>query len=478
MSGSRGVLLSNTIMVNSSTAYSSDPDSLARMVPGSRGFDVRRAALASVIWMVVLANGGVIVWLWWNGGNVTGVHTTGDIFNSVGRLTGLLSAYSALIQVLLLARLPVLERISGFDRLSVWHRWNGKLCLYLVLAHVGFIIVGYALNDRISIPSETSTMILNYPGMIAATVGTGMLVVVVISSFVIARRRLPYEAWYAIHITVYGALALAWFHQIPTGNELVLNQAAADYWQSLYLATIALLVFFRVLQPVFHVLRHRMEVSKVVVEGPGVVSIHMTGRRLDRLGAFAGQFFLWRFLTWGRFWQAHPFSLSSAPDGESLRITVKDLGGFTGRIGEIRPGTKVIAEGPFGRFTDQSRRRDRVALIAGGIGITPIRALLEQMGGDLVLIYRVLREEDLVFRGEIEQLAHARGIEVFFVVGDHREPGGEGLMSPQHLRHLVPDLARREIFTCGPPAMVRIIERNLREAGVPRRHLHIENFAL
>jgi predicted ferric reductase len=305
-----------------------------------------------------------------------------------------------------------------------------------------------------------------------------MLVVVVVSSFVIARRRLPYEAWYAVHLTVYGALALAWFHQIPTGNELVLNQIAADYWQSLYVATIALLAYFRVLRPVFRALRHRIEVSKVVAEGPGVVSIHMTGHRLDRLGAHAGQFFLWRFLTWGRCWQSHPFSLSSAPDGRSLRITVKDLGGFTARMSEIRPGTRVLAEGPFGRFIDRARRGNRVALIAGGIGITPIRALVEKMKGDLILIYRVMSDQDTVFRGEIERLAHERGIRVFHVVGDHREPGGDKLMSPEHLRNMIPDLAERDIFTCGPPAMVRVIVRNLRNAGVPRRRLHIENFAL
>jgi predicted ferric reductase len=144
---------------------------------------------------------------------------------TVGRY--LLSAYLALIQVLLLARLPFLERISGFDRLTVWHRVKGKLTLGLVLAHVVFITIGYAALDRISVPREVSSLLSNYPGMIAATIGTGLMIVVVITSLVIVRRRLRYEAWYAVHFTAYAAIALAWFHQVPTGNELTFNATAA-----------------------------------------------------------------------------------------------------------------------------------------------------------------------------------------------------------------------------------------------------------
>src|SRR5436309_9748311 len=98
-----------------------------------------------------------------------------DLCTSLGRLTGLFSAYLALIQLLLLARLPVLERLMGFDRLTVWHRRNGKLCIALVAAHVVCITIGYALLDRLSIPSEATTLYYSYPGMIAATAGTGLM---------------------------------------------------------------------------------------------------------------------------------------------------------------------------------------------------------------------------------------------------------------------------------------------------------------
>ena len=98
--------------------------------------------------------------------------------------------------------------------------------------------------DRISLPKEISTMLGGgvYPGMITATIGTVLLIAVVVTSVVIVRRRLRYEWWYAVHLLAYAGIALGWFHQIPTGSELVLSTAAADYWRGLYLATLAVLV--------------------------------------------------------------------------------------------------------------------------------------------------------------------------------------------------------------------------------------------
>ena len=279
----------------------------------SRG---RRLALATALWAIALGNAAIIVWLWLNGGGISAVHNAGDLATSLGRITGLLGAYFALIQVLLLARLPWLERLVGFDRLTVWHRRNGKLTLYLVLAHVVLITLGYAAMDKISVPSEVSRLLNSYPGMITATVGTALFIVVVATSIVIVRRRLPYESWYAVHLLAYAAIALSWFHQIPTGNELSVDAVAANYWRALYVATLAILVVFRIAVPLVRTFALGLRVEEVVAEGPDVVSLRIGGRRLERLNASGGQFFLWRFLsTRGRWWEAHPFSLSAAPNG-------------------------------------------------------------------------------------------------------------------------------------------------------------------
>jgi predicted ferric reductase len=437
----------------------------------------RRAerAQATGVLAFLVANAAVIVWLWVHGGNLD-VHTTGEWLTSLARLTGLLSAYLALVQVLLLARIPALERAIGLDRLSVWHRWNGHACIDLVVAHVLLSVWGYAELDRLGFFGELSTMIGGgiYPGMITATIGTFALIAVVVSSLVILKRRLRYEWWYVVHLLAYAGIALAWFHQIPTGNELVLDQVAADYWRSLYLATLAMLVWYRILMPAAAAFRHRLRVAGVRQERPGVVSLEIAGRNLDRLRARPGQFFFWRFLSPGRWWTAYPFSLSAAPGHGPMRITVKDLGDFTATVGEIPPGTRVVAEGPFGTFTAAAARRPKTLLIAGGIGITPIRALLEELPGDLAVVYRVVSEDEALFLDELEGLAPT----LHLVAGDHREERHAGLLSPSHLRHLVPDLTERDVFVCGPPAFTDLTRRNLRAAGVPRRRIHAERFAL
>jgi predicted ferric reductase len=433
----------------------------------------RRIALWGLA-LVAAANGVVVTVLWLRAGGLTGVHDTTDALISAGRITGLLGAYLALVLVLLLGRIPPLDRALGLDRLAVWHRRLGRLCLLLLVAHTVLITAGYALGDGVSAWSEVGRLIESYPGVITATAGLLLLMAVVVTSAVAARRRLRYETWYFIHLYAYVAIALAFSHQVATGREFVGAPAARAYWIALYVAALAALVGFRVVLPLARSVRHRLRVERVVPEGPGVVSVDIGGVGLDRLGARAGQFFGWRFLTRDRWWEVHPFSLSAAPDGRRLRITVKALGDFTGRLAAIPPGTRVVVEGPYGGLASAQRRHGAVALIAGGAGITPIRALLEDLRGDIVLVYRAAREDDVILREEVEALARERGATIHYVLG---ERNGD-LLSPAHLRALVPDIAARDVYVCGPPAMAEATEASLREAGVARRQIIVERFAL
>lgn len=431
--------------------------------------------IAAVALALLIGNAAAIVWLWWDAGNVTEVDDGAELVTSLARLTGLFGAYLALIQVVLLARLPWLDRWLGFDHLTVVHRWNGHATIVLVVAHTFLSIWGYALLDGVGLWAEVETLLGSgvYPGMITATIGTALLVAVGLTSVVVARRRLPYEWWYAIHLTAYAGIALAWFHQIPTGNELALDEAAANWWRSLYVLTLGTVVVFRVGVPLVNAVRYSLRVAEVVPEGPEAVSVRVKGRGLERLGARPGQFFLWRFLTRGRWWEAHPFSLSEAPDGRSLRMTAKAVGDYTRGLRRLPVGARVVAEGPFGVFTSDAKHREKTLLVAGGIGITPMRALLDELDGDVVLLYRVLEERDAIFGEELAR-SSAR-VEV--IAGDH-DAEGHDLLSPEHLLELVPDIAERDVFVSGPPGMVDRIEHNVLEAGVPSRQIHTERFAL
>ena len=423
---------------------------------------------------VIVVNAAIVVALWLQNG-LADMQDLPSALVSAGRLTGLLGAYLALVQLALLSRLPALERAAALDRRVAWHRLAAIGCVGLLCAHAVLITAGYTIGDRIGLPAEIGRLLTGYPGVITAVAALAILVAVTATSARRLRRRLRYETWHFTHLYVYLAVALAYSHQIATGSDFVGNPAARVYWMCLYLVTAAIVLAGRVAIPLARAFRFRLRVLRVLDEGPTATSIELGGRRLDRLAAHSGQFFSWRFLTREDWWEAHPFSLSAAPDGQRLRITIKELGDFSARVRSIRPGTRVIAEGPFGAFTAASRSRRRVALIAGGVGIAPIRALLEDMPGapgDIAVVYRSASAADVILRGELDELASRRGAAIHYVIGEPRTPSGDDL------RTLSPDIAERAVYVCGPPEMTQATRATLREFGVPARQITTERFSL
>jgi predicted ferric reductase len=367
------------------------------------------------------------------------------------------------------------------DGLAVAHRWLGFATAWLLLGHIVATTVGYALDDGSSVVDEFLSLVLTYPYVLMALASAGLFAAVTITSIRAARRRLSHETWYGIHLYAYLAIALGFLHQLFVGSDFMHDQVAALYWIGLYLATIALVVAFRVGQPVVTSLRHRLRVANVVREAPDVVSIYMTGRDLDQLAVRAGQYFQWRFLTRDGWWRAHPFSISSAPNGRWLRITVKELGDWSRQLQHIQPGTRVAVEGPYGVMTGARRTRRRVLMIAGGIGIAPLRGLLEALPaapGEMVLLYRASSPADVVFRDELDALARQRGIAVHDLIGRRGAPAmPHEPPEPRRLVTLVPDITDRDVYVCAPVPMMRAVDASLAELRVPAAQVHAERFA-
>jgi predicted ferric reductase len=421
----------------------------------------------------------LVMVMWWRDNPPSSVHGWGPWLTSAGRITGLVGTYLIVIEVLLMGRVAWLDRMIGMDRLALWHRRNGEYSISLLVAHAVLTIWGYALTGHEGPVKETTTVVFDYPDVLAATVGLGLLVLIGVLSARVVRRRVDYQTWYFIHLYTYLALALSFAHQFNTGEDFATHPFNRAAWIALYAVVGLLLLVYRVGKPLRDQTRHHLHVSNVVAEAPGVVSIYITGRRLDEVGAESGQFFLWRFLSRDHWWQAHPFSLSAAPNGQFLRLTVKDLGDHSRNLSHLAPGTRVMAEGPYGAFTARRRRRRKVLLIGGGVGITPLRALFESLPGgadDVTMIYRASAPADLAFRGELDAIARARRARVHYLVGSRSEH--PEYLAAGHIRSLVPDIADRDIYLCGPEPLQAAVVDALTVLRVPGRQIHNENFEL
>lgn len=445
---------------------------------------VRGGALA-VLW-----TGLLLVTYWWvAGGGIGDLAGWETGLTSTGRLTGLVSALLLLAQVVLMARVPLLERAYGQDQLARIHRVVGFTSFDLMVAHVVLITWGYAAGSLARWPATLWDLTVHYPAMLLALAGTVALCLVVATSVRAARARLRYESWHLLHLYAYLGVGLALPHQLWTGQELLASRAATVFWWAAWAVAAGTVLVWRVALPAWRSLRHLLVVTSVVREDSETVSVYMTGAGLADLPVEAGQFLTWRFLSGHGWTRAHPYSLSAAPDGRSLRITVKALGDDSGALAHVHLGTRVLVEGPFGRFGARARTRDKVAFVGAGVGITPLRALaegLEYRPGDAVLLHRY-RSVPL-FARELAVIAQERGLRIVALPGVRRradswlgDSGAGGDLPAADDAHvllsLVPDIADRDVFVCGPEGWMAQVRRSALAAGVPEGQLHLEAFA-
>lgn len=444
-----------------------------------------RARAVDQAWIVGVATAVgalVTVGMWLRHGGVVAASGPGGTATAAGQVSALLGTYAVLGELLLMSRVAWLERAIGLDRLAVWHRWTGFGAVWLLVAHVVFTTMGWAASSipSVNVVHETGWLVSHEPDILMAWVGFMLFLAVGATSVRLARRELKRESWYFVHLYAYLAVALTFAHQLAVGSDFTSDPVARAWWALLFAAVFGAILWWRVMEPVLLNTRHRLRVHGVQVEAPGVVSIYLTGRNLDRLRAQPGQFFMWRFLTRDGWWQPHPFSLSAAPTPKRLRITVKDLGDGTADLMHLRRGTRALAEGPYSTFTAARRTGRPALLVAGGIGVTPLRALLDTFApaDDVVLLYRIQHANEVIFADELRRFANERGVTVHFIAGTEIGDDNTDLLSVRALRKGVPNITQRDCFVCGPPGFIDAICRRLRKLRVPDAQIHYERFEL
>jgi predicted ferric reductase len=398
-----------------------------------------------------------------------------SIITTISRFFALTGSYLSIIGLLLIARIPWIENALGHDRLVIWHRKAMPYALYLITLHVLLVGLGYAGAEGKVIANELWIMTTTYPWMLPATVGFLLLILAGVTSYKNVRNSIKYETWWVIHLYTYLGVALSFMHQILTGGMFIGHPLNRAYWIGLYLSVVFSIVTWRIVIPLARSIRHQLVISKVEVEGPGVVSVYVSGRSLSKLNAQGGQFFNWRFLSKDRWHESHPFSLSAAPTESELRFTVKALGDSTNNFAQMKVGTRVVIEGPYGIFTrDMARQFKHATLIGGGVGITPLRAIIDEIpdSTSIDVIYRARNHDDLVLKSELDELAHRRNVKIHYLVGSRNEHP----INKFSIKKYVPRFADSDVYVCGPQGLIDDVVSACKSAGIPKDCVHHEAF--
>lgn len=406
-----------------------------------------------------------------------------SVLIALGRLAGLTAAYMVLQQFFFMGRMPWLERVFGLDKLSRMHRDNGKRGLFFLLLHPVLLLGGYALAGKVGLWVQLKSFIFEYEHVLWASLGLGLFIIIAGTSiFLSVRKRFRYETWYIVHLLAYLAVFASFWHQTAIGTDILLSRVFYGYWVGLYAVVFTSHLVFRFARPVYNYFRHRFQVSRIERETHNTVSVYIRGRDLASFPIHPGQFMILRFLTEKLWWQAHPFSLSMMPDGKELRVTIKSVGDFTSQVPSVPLGTSVMIDGPYGVFTELFSVSPKVLFIAGGIGITPIRSLMEAMvrhKKDVMLLYANKTAQDIVFKKELETIASEHGGAVTHIIShDSAYPGEKGYLDKEKISRLVPDLSLREVYLCGPVPMMNTVRKMLADLGVATHMIHYEEFSL
>jgi predicted ferric reductase len=439
----------------------------------------------------------VVVWgtclyvaaLWVSGGGIQALVTGGgEALDALGRITGLVSANLLLLQVLLMARVPLFERGFTHDGITRLHRLVGFWSFALMLAHIVLQTLGYAADAKLNPLVQLWQFVVDYPGMLLATAGTALVILVAVTSMRRARRRLRYESWHLLHLYGYLGAGLALPHQLWTGADFTASAAATWFWWSLWILTLVAVIVYRVLVPLVVSRRHLLRVASVTRDGADGVTVRMRGQGLARLGARPGQFFVWRFLAGPGWTRGHPFSLSAAPVDDELTISARLAGDGSRRLASLRPGTRVLVEGPYGGFTGERRRARRMLLLGAGAGVTPLVSLLEgedYAPGEAVIVTRDTRPEVALRTDALAALVRDRGVQHIALPGRRAASGATwlpeshaGWSGADALRHLAPVVEDHDAYVCGPPEWTDAVIRDLRAAGFAASHIHREAYGV
>lgn len=430
-----------------------------------------------LIYLLLILNFSAIIYLWLNGTShyLLASGTSSGQMIAFGRLAGLMAEFFILLQLVLIGRVTFIEQVFGHDKLNRIHRWVGYSIILLFFTHPLLLTFGYSQISEVSFITQFFNFLKNWEDVYKAVLALLLFCGIIGMSVAIVKKRLHYETWYFTHLLMYVAIFLVFGHQIESGD--VSRGNALYYWLTVNFTVFGLILLYRWLAPLYRFFIHRFYVERIVLEAPDIFSVYLKGNNLQNYKFHPGQFANLTFLQ-KHMWFTHPFSFSSTPNGSFLRFSIKASGDFTNQISALKPGTKVIIDGPLGIFTLKTAKKNKFLFLAGGIGITPLLALSEQLNiqkADVILLYGCKTKTDTAFKQELSALNLKQ-----YIILSQESPLGEdflcGRITGEKIKQLVPDFLSREVYLCGPEAMMKAVLADLKTLGFPKQQVHFEKF--
>lgn len=393
----------------------------------------------------------------------------------IGQALGAVSLTLLAIQMVMASRAKLLERGVGLDRITRWHSLNGRLIVFTVFLHPLLIFRRDLFGGIGPVAIIKGFTIYHWLGEIAFLLIILTVAVTIFSNVL----RLKYEHWRVIHKVGYVIVLLGFAHSLKLGSDIVSHRPLYFWWlflASLAAASVAYRWFLR--SPQWY------RVALVAKETKNVWTIFLRPERGEKLTHLPGQFAFVRFYSRGLSREEHHFTLSSSPKDNELSFTIKESGDFTSELGKLRQKDRALIDGPYGVFSNVGLTGPFV-FIAGGIGITPLMSMLRAMingnqGDKVTLIYANKTLAEAVFLPQIKAAAsQTKNIKLVNVFSDQDAPRAyRGFVSAEIIKKEVGDIKNAKVFLCGPPAMMKAVQKILFDLGVNKANIFSEKFAL
>ena len=399
--------------------------------------------------------------------SVTAQMDIASYLHVTGNFLGILAYLIFAIQYLWTAKIRVVERLLPYDRRIAIHRTFGFLGITAVTLHPLFVLGAVAVRGvGISVS----------PPIVLGFISLVLLFLVGASTSLSRIWGVRYEIWKKIHWVTFAVLTLAFVHSLQLGGDI--HGLFRGFWIALY-GLHVLIILSKFTHKIVNWSRH-YRISAVEESGPNVRTLHFDKPRRSHL---PGQFAFVSLKTDGRWSQWHPFSITSTDTEDSLTVAIKATGDFTSSVGQVQVGDMAKVDSGYGGFSPVFAPDSRYVMIAGGIGIAPIYGILKDLRRqesppEVVLLYTVHHESDIIFREELDQWFDELSDwkRIYVVTSQPHWAGERDRLTPDRAIQLCDNSTAGTFFLCGPSQMVRAMRRHLRSLGVPNKRIQRELF--